>query len=369
MSIRRSAAGGAAKPSRHSAATEIMVPALRTLEALGGDVAQRASEAAVALLSAAGVPIEGALDPSIRVPHETAVGLLENALEITGDPSFALRAGRSTRRGDLGVYQLLASTAATLRESLVLSERYIGLLHDGSQVALVESGDTVRWEHRVLPGLSSPASANDYVMAAFLAGAQQNIGIAAPPLEVWLMHDEPAAALHRAAYDACFGTRVRFGTPRNALVMPRAALDLPLRFADPALRRVLMRYAEDLSKRLPRTNALVERARAFVRKNLARDASLGALAATLHMSESSVQRKLLAQGTSHSELVDVVRRELATELLESGELNISEIAFRLGFAHRPAFHRAFRRWFGVAPKAHRAGRAHDELYRFYKRGT
>jgi AraC-like DNA-binding protein len=130
---------------------------------------------------------------------------------------------------------------------------------------------------------------------------------------------------------------------------------------------VLTRYADELSKRLPRVNAFVERARTFVRKNLARDASLGALAATLHMSESSVQRRLQAVGISHSEIVDAVRRELATELLEAGELNVSEIAFRLGFAHRPAFHRAYRRWFGTAPKSHRTDQAEGELYRFYKR--
>jgi AraC-like DNA-binding protein len=346
-----------------------MIPALRALEALGDDAAQHASASGIAMLTAAGVAIDGALDPSIRVPHETAIELLEMAIAISGDPAFALRAGAGTRRGDFGVYQLLSSSAGTLREALALSERYVALLHDGSQVALVESGQTARWEHRVLPGLPAPPSANDYVTAAFLAGAHQSIGFAAPPLEVWLMHDAPRDAAHHAAYEECLGARVRFGAPRNALVMPRAALDLPLRHKDASMQRVLTRYADDLSKRLPRTHALVERARAFVRKNLARDSSLASLAAALHMSESSVQRKLQAQGTSHSEIIDAVRRELASELLESGELNISEIAFRLGFAHRPAFHRAFRRWFGVAPKAHRTGHAQDELYRFYKRGA
>lgn len=364
---RRASSRSSGTSQRHSAATELMVPALRALEALGDDVARRASESGLSILAAAGVPIDGTLDPTLRIPHETAVELLETSIEIAGDPTFALRAGKNARRGDFGLYQLLSACAATLREALVLSERYIGLLHDGSQVALVESGEVARWEHRILPGLPAPPAANEYVTTAFLASAQHNIGVAARPLEVWLMHDEPRDPSYRAAYDACLGPRVRFGAPRNALVMPRAALDLQLRSADAPMLRVLKRYADDLSKRLPRTHALVERARAFVRKNLARDASLGALAATLHMSESSVQRRLQAQGTSHSELVDAVRRELATELLESGELNVSEIAFRLGFAHRPAFHRAFRRWFGVAPKAHRGG-AQGELYRFYKRG-
>ena len=345
------------------------MPALRALEALGEDVTRRASESGIAILMAAGIPIASASDPLARIPHETATELLETTTRITGDPAFALRAGRAAKRGDFGVYQLLASCAATLRESLVLSERYISLLDDGSQVGLVESGELARWEHRFLPGLPAPASVNEYVMAAFIAAARDNLGFTAPPLEVWMMHEEPCNPAHRAAYPECFGTRVRFGAPRNAIVMPRAVLEVPLQSADAPLLPVLGRYADDLVKRLPRRDALLERTRTFVRKNLAHDASLGALAAALHMSESSVQRKLQAQGTSHSDIVDAVRRELATELLESGELNVSEIAFRLGFAHRPAFHRAFRRWYGVAPKAHRASNTQSELSRFYKRGS
>lgn len=355
------------KKSAHSVAAELMIPVMRALEALGEDTARRASEMGLAILSAAGVTIQNASDPMARIPHATAVELLETAIDLSGDPAFALRAGGRVRRGDLGVYQLLTSSAPTLREALLLSQRYIGLTHDGSQVELVESGDRARFQHRLLPELTAPAAVNDYVMAAFLTASKDDIGLDVPPLEVWLMHDEPSDPRHREAYAACFGCTVRFSAERNAFVMPRAALDLPLRYADRAVLAVLTRYADELSKRLPHVNAFVERARNFIRKNLARDASLGALANTLHMSESSVQRRLQAQGTSHSEILDAVRRELATELLESGELNVSEIAFRLGFAHRPAFHRAFRRWFGVSPKAHRTPHAQAELYRFYKR--
>lgn len=359
----------AMRKSVHSAAADLMIPALRALEALGDDVARRASELGVSILAAAGVAIDGMRDPLQRVPHATAVELLEVAVELSGDPGFALRAGNAVARGDFGVYQLLGSSAPTLRDSLVLSERYIGLLHDGSQVALVEGRDDVRWEQRVVPHLVSPAAVNEYVTAAFAAAARENIGLDARPLAVWQMHEAPRDPRRLAAYEEVFRAPVRFGAERNALVMPRGALDLRLRHADPALRRVLTRYADELLRRLPRVGSTVERARAFVRKNLARDASLGALAASLHMSESSVQRRLKEHGTSHSEIVDAVRRELAAELLEGGELNVSEIAFRLGFSHRPAFHRAFRRWFGAAPKAHAEARDRGELYRFYKRGV
>ena len=80
------------------------------------------------------------------------------------------------------------------------------------------------------------------------------------------------------------------------------------------------------------------------------------------MSESGVQRRLAAAGTSHTEILEDVRREVATALLTETDLNVSEIAFQLGFAHRPAFHRAFSRWYGCSPTEHpRAERAEPVL--------
>ena len=68
------------------------------------------------------------------------------------------------------------------------------------------------------------------------------------------------------------------------------------------------------------------------------------------MSERSLRRKLAHEGTSHSELLDVARKELALATCARPELDLSEIGFRLGFAHPPAFHRAFRRWYGISPQ-------------------
>ena len=81
-----------------------------------------------------------------------------------------------------------------------------------------------------------------------------------------------------------------------------------------------------------------------------------------------MRRKLGAEGTTHSELLDVLRRDLALELLAEPELDVAEIAFRLGFAHPPAFHRAFKRWLGISPSEHRASGQHSAFYRFHRGG-
>jgi AraC-like DNA-binding protein len=150
--------------------------------------------------------------------------------------------------------------------------------------------------------------------------------------------------------------------------MPRAALDAPLITADPRLLSVLSRYADDLLKRLPSVHPIVRRVRDWVRKEIARGAPLDALAKALHMSPSSVQRRLAVAGTTHTEILDDVRRDLAIALLGETDLNVSEIAFQLGFAHRPAFHRAFQRWYGCSPTTHRARHTGSAFYQFHQRG-
>ena len=75
---------------------------------------------------------------------------------------------------------------------------------------------------------------------------------------------------------------------------------------------------------------------------------------SLAMSVPTLRRRLEEEGTTFTELVDELRRDLAERYLRDSRRSISEIATLLGFSHAPAFHKAFRRWKGVTPSAHRA---------------
>ena len=83
----------------------------------------------------------------------------------------------------------------------------------------------------------------------------------------------------------------------------------------------------------------------------------------LHVGETSppelfdVLGYVIKEGTSHQDLLDEVRSELSRRYLQEPELAICEVAYLLGFSEPSAFHRAFRRWTGVTPKAFRMSRA------------
>lgn len=75
------------------------------------------------------------------------------------------------------------------------------------------------------------------------------------------------------------------------------------------------------------------------------------IAAKLKQSPRTLQRKLAAASTSFSDVLDEVRRERAETFLRDGKLSMVEIALLLGFEEQSSFNHAFRRWFGVSPKA------------------
>jgi AraC-like DNA-binding protein len=70
----------------------------------------------------------------------------------------------------------------------------------------------------------------------------------------------------------------------------------------------------------------------------------------------TMQRRLSAEATTYSGLLEEVRAELAGNLLENTDATMHEIAEQLGYRDQANFTRAFRRWAGVPPTLFRAQR-------------
>lgn len=77
-------------------------------------------------------------------------------------------------------------------------------------------------------------------------------------------------------------------------------------------------------------------------------------AQSLGYSVRTLQRLLLAEGTTFSETLEAVRRELATEMLTSSDMAVTEISDKLGYSSVANFSRAFHRWKGVSPSEFRS---------------
>ncbi|HET6335437.1 MAG TPA: AraC family transcriptional regulator ligand-binding domain-containing protein [Polyangiales bacterium] len=342
-----------------------ITPFLRLLEESGNDVVMRAVDAGEAAFARWSIEPESFLNPTLRLPHDLVIDLLISFTEILDDTSAPLRAGTKLNLGDYELLEYLCCTCRTLGETIACLGKYYPLLIAAEYEAVIE-GDRAEVRFRIAPGLRAPDSINEFAVASNLTMAALHLqaeGIQLP-IEIHFSHAAPA---HAATVQQLFGTPVLFGRESNAIVFPVSMLSHPMRTADPVLHDVLRRLADQELGALNDLSAFPARVRAAMQAELRNGARLDTVAARLHLSPSAVRSRLLQHGTTHTELLDRLRRDTAERLLRQSQLSFAEIAHALGFSHPPAFHRAVRRWFGLTPSAYREAPSTHPAAKFFRR--
>ena len=82
--------------------------------------------------------------------------------------------------------------------------------------------------------------------------------------------------------------------------------------------------------------------------------SLDEMAALIHVSVSTLQRRFLAAtGMTPVQYLQAVRIERSKDLLESERLPVPAIAAKVGYQDRVAFGRLFKKMVGMTPAAYR----------------
>jgi AraC-like DNA-binding protein len=286
--------------------------------------------------------------------------LLAASLERTGDPRIGLLAGEALEPGDLDVLEYAARSCPTQRDAIQCANRYMVLMHGGQNGVLREDGDLAVWELQNTDDVARPAASNDFALTAAVTFARRYTGVRSPLHSVHFQH---ALATDATAYERIFdGAPVYLGMPHNALIFPREQLDLPMLQANPGFKTAFEEHAASLLAKLKQSSGVSGRVRDLLSEHLhTGDVSMQDVARKLAMSVPTLRRRLASEGTTHSELLDSLRRELAAMYLGDPTLSISDVAFLLGFARVPAFYRAFGRWFeGQTPTEFRATRRRSQ---------
>jgi AraC-like DNA-binding protein len=283
-------------------------------------------------------------NPETRLPHRAVMALLQQLVDQSGDVSIGLRAACQVEHGDFDALEYAARCTVDLRGAIGCISRYMNLLNEAADVTLREEGDRAIWEYRLNDGVPQVPAANDFVVASAITTARMYADLPGLPLEVHLMHAQPTDP---SGYRRVFGENVKLGMPQNACVFPRDFLALPMRRADSNIHLAFETRAKELAERLRGQQGVAGRVREVVFAHLrAGNANMAAVASTMAMSVATLRRRLEAEGTTHSEILDHARSDLAKLYLSESRLSVSEIALLLGYSQSRAFHNAFRRWSG-----------------------
>ncbi len=104
-------------------------------------------------------------------------------------------------------------------------------------------------------------------------------------------------------------------------------------------------------------NPVSRRAYGLINQQLESDLSLVDLSAKLTMSESTLRRKLAAEGTSFQQLKDAIALGKGLHLLQSTPWPISQIALACGYQSQSRFGERFKQKFGLTPSELRKTRS------------
>jgi AraC-like DNA-binding protein len=304
------------------------------------------------LYEAARVNPVGLDDPDRRIPFAQVVALYEHGARLTKDDDFGLHLGETVDLTAFDVLGYSAINSSTLGEAFDRVVRYNFIWTNGSCFSIDKGTPLARIVYIYLDESITERRHDAEMTFAALSTLSRTVTTSnLSAARVTFQHDRPSDT---SEHERIFRCPVEFNAESNQYFLESSALMTPIMKADPGLCAVLDRHAEALIARYPRTDTLVERVRATIKDELSGgNASLERVAETLSMSGRTLQRKLREHGTSHQELLDQMRKDLAIRYLEEREMAICEVAYLLGFSESSALHRAFKRWTGQTPSEFR----------------
>lgn len=280
------------------------------------------------------------------VDAQTAQSIFERGVALTGEPGLGFYLGMQMTVTCHGLIGFAAMMASDVRGALEVAQEFIALQSSIHRVRLEEKDDfaylhfeqTMAYPH------------DDIIQAALLLGfaqmgkaicGQELTGIAEVPFE------QPA---YFERFEHLIPGTLRFGQPRTCMVFKKDILDIPLLMSDPMSARLAREQCKRQLRELLRDSNLKSLVLDLLYDEALGFSSLPDVAAKMHLSERSLQRKLIDEGVNFRELVDELRCKKAVALLKNRNLTLEFISNHLGYAEVNNFSRAFKRWTGLSPR-------------------
>jgi AraC-like DNA-binding protein len=310
------------------------------------------------LVAKAGLTSRQIEDPTARISVRHQIKFLNLAASVLKDERLGFHLAVTCDLRMIGLLYYVAASAQTLGEALRRVARYASTRNEVLYVRYSEGKDDLRIS---IDYVGVPRHTDrhqiEFCLTVLIRLCRHLTGRHLVPRRVRIAHRGDRVISKRAAF---VGGDIEFNAKVDEVVFDIAARDMPVLSADTYLNGVLVAFAEEAIARLSGTrgNFEVKVENAIAPLLPHGRVAVAEIAHRLGMSQRTFARKLAAEGLTFTELLDRLRKQLARQYLSDPALQISEIAWLLGYREVSAFTHAFRRWTGNTP---REARSHREF--------
>jgi AraC-like DNA-binding protein len=305
-----------------------------------------------AVLSKAGLPLEKADDPTIRLQVSTQIKVLDLAAEELRDEILGFHLARSFDLREIGLVYYVIASSEQLAGALSNAERYSRINNEGVRLRFKLDRTTSISLDYVNVDRRFDRHHMEFWLVTLIRICREVTGTRIAPRLLKVRHFRAAEALQ---FKSFFGCNVEFGADADKIILSNAVASLPIVKRDPYLNRLLRRYADEALARRPGELASV---RANVEEIIVQllphgDVGASTVARKLGMSSRTLFRKLGCEGTTYAEILESLRTALAKRYLSDDKLPVSEVAWLLGYREVSSLTHAFKRWTGKTPRQFR----------------
>ncbi len=310
---------------------------------------ERAGLMRSALLRAASLSEDQLNDSRLLIDVERYEDLFRFASEALKDEVLGFNFGKQFEADRWGVLGYIAMTAQNIVAAMDAQYKFQSLSGNMGAPIQINQGmvTTLQW----VPAYNCSHHLPEQIVSGLVSMGRivtNNEGYA--PRAVFFTH-KPQAPISQ--YESFFQCRVEFEGQFNGIVMDNNELLTPLRKSDPELNKMLVGHAQSMLAQQTFSSPM-EVIKDYVIKTLPSHVpDIDEVADYLKLSVRSTQRKLQDYGTSYTQVLDAIRKELALTYLRQTHNSVLYISERLGFSEQSAFQRAFKRWTGTTPRRYR----------------
>lgn len=282
-----------------------------------------------------------------RLPQAKFAQLISTITRITRD-EFWMIGSRPIKPGSFRLMCRLMIHCRSLREAIRLGCQFYHVVSDDFVIRLAEGPHDASLF--VIDHVADPRRKRMLNGAVLLFAYSLMCWLAGRRLPLNTVHYTFAEEPFSQELEAFYRAPLFFDQPRTEIRFDAKILDLPIMPDEQRLRRFFASMPNALLVRYRDESSIAERVRGIIRRNLKRALPLEDIARMLELSPQTLRRRLIEEeNLGFQEIKDRLRQDVAEHLLKRSHLSLEEIGASLGFAEPSTFHRAFRRWTGVAP--------------------
>jgi AraC-like DNA-binding protein len=280
------------------------------------------------------------------------VRMLELAAADTGNDNFGLWFGQQFKPEMLGLIGAIAIASPTLGAALANVARLFPYHQQATHTALTRQGELMCFEYRIIDGGIVERRHDAELTLGMLANVLRHcLGTDWAPEAIHFEHPRPEEWRQHAQ---AFSAPVHFGQRTNALIFRNDRLHHRMPLGNLHKSNLLCDQLVKIGGGIG-VLTLLDHVKGEIRSRLPDGVPyVGIIADSIGLQRWTLQRRLADYGLSFSDVIDLVRRELAERHIRQRYVTLSEMSDILGYSELSAFSRAFRRWFGVSPQHFRA---------------